>query len=150
MHVLWLGDFKMVIWLFVESTRTDLLNNLNSIICQGIYYICYLLFPSSYGLTDLYSLFLAETLKYQYLLFDDKELDEWVFINNAEVHSLFSTWRWTWILIGREINSIACSSSFEWQLEPWLTNHPTAGPRIWMLLPDPCWWYQIQGLGVLS
>ena len=89
-------------------------------------YFCLLSsFSSSYGLTYLYSLFLAETLKYQYLLFDDNRLDEWVFINNAEAHppSLFSSWR---ILIGR--NSISRSSSFEWR--PWLTNHPTAGPPI--------------------
>ena len=76
----------VILRLFVEST--DLLNN--SMICQGIYFIFYLLFP--YGLTYLYSLFLlAETLKYRYLLFDYNELDEWVFINNAEAHPLFST-----------------------------------------------------------
>ena len=42
-----------------------------------IYFIFSLLFP--YRLTYLYSWFLAERLKYLYLLFDDtNSLDEWV------------------------------------------------------------------------
>ena len=65
----------LAIRLFVEST--GLLKN--SMICQGTYFIFSLLFLCR--LTYLYSLFLAEMLKYPYLLFNDInsfKLDEWV------------------------------------------------------------------------
>jgi hypothetical protein len=53
-------------------------------ICQGIYFNYHFLFP--YGLTYLYSWFLAETLKCLYLQFDDTnsfKWDEWVFNTDA-------------------------------------------------------------------
>ena len=57
---------------------------------DGIYFIFSLLSP--YRLTYLYSRFLAERLKYLYLLFDDTnsfKLDEWVC--NTEARFLPST-----------------------------------------------------------
>ena len=60
-------------------------------------YVLFSPFFSPYQITYLYSWFLAETLKYLYLLFDDTnsfKLDEWVF--DTEVHP---TWRWTWIFL---------------------------------------------------
>ena len=84
----------MVIRLFVESTTVMVFNNLMK--CQGIilFYFYFILFITL-ALNPVYSWFLAETLKYLYLLFDDTDsfkLDEWVF--NTEGHPL-PVFSWT-------------------------------------------------------
>ena len=84
----------MVIRLFVESTTVMVFNNLMK--CQGIILFYFILFYFiTLALNPVYSWFLAETLKYLYLLFDDTDsfkLDEWVF--NTEGHPL-PVFSWT-------------------------------------------------------
>jgi hypothetical protein len=75
-------------------------------ICQGI---CFSTVALSVTLTfGLYSYFLAETLKYLYLLFDESEVDfypvdKWVF--NTEAHPLpiftWTDWEREWYGLGR-------------------------------------------------
>ena len=90
---------NMVIRLFVGSLDLFSLNNL--MICQGTFFLSliFFFFPSGSPLTLIFGLldswFLAETLKYMYLLFDDVnsfKLDEWVFNTEAHPVPVFS---WT-------------------------------------------------------
>ena len=81
---------NMAIRAFVLVSVGRMLKNL--IKCQGTF-LLYLFFPVIYiGVNEsqlFYSWFLAETLKYLYLLFDETNsypLDRWVF--NTEAHPL--------------------------------------------------------------
>ena len=82
----------LVIRLFRYPMEEELVN---MIICRGIYLYCNFNLFSLIDCLLVYSWFLAETLKYLYVLFDDSDsfkLDEWVF--NTEAHPL-PVFSWT-------------------------------------------------------